>query len=92
MIRIGKYGIEAADKCYAIGTITSYTNKQTHEVVETLANVGYYSDIASALQAIVKRNRLDTMKSFDGDLKQAVKAITEVDEAIKLLIKEALPK
>lgn len=92
MIRIGKYGIETADKCYAIGTITSYTNKQTHEIVETLANVGYYSDIASALQAIVKRNRLDALKSFEGDLKQAVKAITEADEAIKLLIKEALPK
>ncbi len=91
MIRIGKYGIEAADKCYAIGIISSYAEKKSGKDIEVLTNTGYYSDISAALQAIVKRNRLDAVKSFDGDLKQAVKAIMEADNEIKCLIKEALP-
>ena len=91
MIRVGKYGIDTSERCYAVGIVSTYKNKNTGKETEILTGAQYYSDLPAALKSLIKRNRLETLREFDGDLKAAVKAISEADNELERLIKEAIP-
>ena len=92
MIRIGKYGIDTSERCYAVGIISTYKNKTTGKDTDVLAGAQYYSDLPTALNSLIKRNRLEALRDFEGDLKAAVKAISEADNELKRLIEEAMPQ
>ena len=91
MIRvIGDYGIDASDKCYAVGRISKLKEKKdgkyTGEEKEYLINPSYVTTFTGALKCIRKDMQRETIKSIDGDLKAAIEAIQKCDERFEQMI------
>lgn len=91
MIRIGKYGIDTTERCYAIGKIRKTTDKKTGEEMEVLDNPGYYTTFSSALLGLHRRISLDAVAAVDGDLLTAITAVQKHTKDFEEVVKAALP-
>lgn len=86
MIRIGKYGIDASDRCYCVGKLYKITNKKTGEEIEYISNGRYYGTLKGALSSIRKDMHLEAIMNMNGDLQAAIEALRKADEQFEKLI------
>lgn len=86
MIRVGKYGIDASDRCYEVGKIGKITDKKTGEEREYIKNARYYVTFNDALRYIRKAMHFEAIRNMDGDLNAAIEAIKQADERFAELI------
>ena len=86
MIRVGKYGIDASDRCYEVGKIGKITDKKTGEEKEHIVNPSYFPTIQGALKHIRKKMHFETVKNMDGDIQSAIEALRKTDEHFEKLI------
>ena len=88
MIRIlGKYGINASERCYEVGKISKTVDKKTGEEKTIIANAKYVSNLQAALKVIRKAMHLEALKNFEGELQAAIEALERVDKQFEELIK-----
>lgn len=87
MIRVGKYGIDASDRCYEVGKIGKITDKKTGEEKEYIKNARYYGSLDGALRCIRRDMHFEAIRDMDGDLNAAIEALKQVDERFEKLIK-----
>lgn len=85
---IGKYGIEASDKCYAAGKIGKMIDKKTGKETEYIQNPAYCTSVSSALKAVRKRMQIDSIKNMDCDLETAINEMRKLDERFNKLIEK----
>lgn len=83
MIKIGDYGIDVSDKCYAVGRISKIKVRkagvETGEERDYLINPSYATSFAFALKCVRKAMHRDAIGNTDGDLNAAIKAIQTAD-------------
>lgn len=91
MIKIGDYGIDVSDKCYAVGKISKIkVKKEGKEVGERdyLINPSYATSFAFALKCVRKAMHREAIGSTDGDLNAAIEAIKQADAMFESFLEQ----
>lgn len=92
MIRIGDYGIDVSDRCYAVGKVSKIkvkkNKKETGEEKEYLINPSYTTSFTYALKCVQKSMRREAIKNTEGDINAAIDAIKQADERFEQMIEK----
>ena len=85
---IDGYKIQVLPNCYAIGQDHEEIKKKTGESKQVFKPVGYYSTFRKALKNAHRHLRHDALESFDGDLKEAMAVIRDLDARFEALLED----
>ena len=86
MIRVEGFGITADSNGYTVGKPSTYMDKKTGAESESLTSPRYFGNMQGCLRYIRKQMHYAAIKSTDGDINAAIKAIADADERFEKLI------
>lgn len=88
MIHIMNYGIAANDSCFTVGKVTKVVDKKTGEETETISNPAYSTTFRGAVEIIRRKLLLETVRSQDGELAEAIEAVKATEHKFYSLLEK----
>lgn len=85
-----KYYAKADQDQIVIGVPKTRINKDGNEET-VLTNPGYYGSLDNAIKGVYKRLEREVIQGADGELKDALQAISQLNQAFTESIQKAIP-